>query len=126
MARLRPFLIQFFAALLFLQSGMAAAHCLRGMAVSEEMLVEICSADGMRTIRLDADGEPAPDAPPASASGFCPACHGLPDIILPEPPILAVPAWSGESTTWHAAGTPRLRAPGRAPPYAMRAPPLTA
>ena len=126
MASLRPFLIRLFAALLFLQSGVAAAHCLRGISAGGGMLIEICSADGMRTIRLDAEGAPAPEAPPASASGFCPACHGLPEITLPEPLLFAAPAWTGEPIAWHAAGTPRLRLPARAPPYATRAPPLSA
>lgn len=126
MARFRPFLIRLFAILLLVQSGAAAAHCLRGMSAGEGMLVEICSTDGMRTVRLDENGEPVPDQAPESGGAFCPVCHGLPVVTLPEPPLLAIPAWSGEAIAWHAAGTPRLRPPARAPPYATRAPPITA
>jgi len=81
-ASLRPLLIRLLAALLFMQSGVAAAHCLRGMSAGEGMLVEICSTDGMRTMRLDATGEPNPMEPASQAGAFCPVCHGLPAITL--------------------------------------------
>ncbi len=126
MARLRPFLIRFLAAVLLLQSGVAVAHCLRGMGAAEGMLVEICSPDGMRTLRLDAAGEPMADHAPAAGSGFCPACHGLPSVDLPEPPRLAGPAWLGTPITWAPAPGDGWQPPARAPPYATRAPPVTA
>lgn len=126
MARFRPFLIRLLAAVLLLQSGVAVAHCLRGMGGAEGMLVEICSTEGMRTIRLDANGEPIADHAPEAEGGFCPICHGLPGLDLPEPPRLATPAWFGTSVVWAMAPTSQLRPPARAPPYATRAPPVTA
>lgn len=125
-ACLRTLLIRLLAAVLLLQSGVAVAHCLRGMATSDGLVVEICSPDGMRSIRLDANGEPVADQAPAAGSGFCPACHGLPAVDLPEPPRLASPAWLGTSVTWQDRAEHRLRPPARAPPYATRAPPVTA
>ena len=125
-ARFRPFLIRLLAAVLLLQSGVAVAHCLRGMGGAEGLLVEICSTDGLRTIRLDANGEPAPDHAPEAEGGFCPVCHGLPGITLPEPLRLATPAWLGTAITWQETRQDRLRPPARAPPYATRAPPVTA
>ncbi|MBX9752627.1 MAG: DUF2946 family protein [Roseococcus sp.] len=126
MARFRPILIRLLVAILLLQSGVGVAHCLRGMGAAEGMLVEICSTEGMRTIRLDANGEPAPEHAPEAGGGFCPLCHGLPGITLPEPPTLATRAWLGTAITWQAPGGHRLRPPARAPPYATRAPPVTA
>lgn len=126
MASLRPLLIRLLAALLFMQSGVAAAHCLRGMSAGEGMLIEICSTDGMRTMRLDATGEPNPMEPASQAGAFCAVCHGLPAITLPEPPLVAEPAWVPASLAWHAEGMERLRPPARAPPYSTRAPPITA
>ncbi|MDB5416214.1 MAG: hypothetical protein JWR10_4549 [Rubritepida sp.] len=122
-ARFRSLLIRLMVALLFIQSGAAMAHCLRAMA-HDGTLIEICSTDGMRTIRLDAAGEPLQEQAPGSDEGsFCPVCHGLPAVTLPEPPMLAMPAWDGAAITWHAAGIERLRPPARAPPYSTRAPP---
>ena len=109
-----------------MQSGVGVAHCLRGMAGAEGMVVEICSADGLRSIRLDAQGEPLADHAPEAEGGFCPVCHGLPGITLPEPQRLATPAWLGTTITWQAVAEPRLGPPARAPPYATRAPPVTA
>ncbi|UPY35214.1 DUF2946 family protein [Sediminicoccus sp. KRV36] len=118
-------MIRVLAALLFLQSGIAVAHCLRGMGAGEGMIIEICSTDGMRSIRLDAQGDPAPEHTPGGEGGFCPICHGLPGILLPEPPRLAGPAWLGEALAWHAPGTRYLRPAAHAPPYSTRAPPFT-
>ncbi len=126
MARFRPFLIRLLAAVLLLQSGVAVAHCLRGMGAGEGMLVEICSTDGMRTIRLDSQGEPANDHAPEAEGGFCPLCHGLPGVTLPEPPSVFTTAWLDASGIWQITGTEHVRPPARAPPYATRAPPITA
>lgn len=119
MESLRSILIRVFAALLFVQSGLAVAHCLPGMAPGEGVTVEICSAEGMRTIRLDAEG----DREAGGEAAFCPACHGLPNIALPAPSQLAGPAWSAAAMAWHGAGTARLAPPSRASPYDGRAPP---
>jgi hypothetical protein len=123
---LRSLLIRLLAAVLLLQSGVAVAHCLRGMGAGEGMLVEICSTEGMRTIRLDANGEPAADHAPGGESGFCPACHGLPAVDLPAPPLLSTPAWLGEAVSWAMAPGDGWLPPARAPPYTTRAPPVIA
>ncbi len=96
------------------------------MAAGEGMVVEICSTEGMRSIRLDANGDPIADHAPGAEGGFCPVCHGLPGITLPEPPRLASPAWLGATIIWQETGEYWLRPPARAPPYATRAPPVTA
>lgn len=126
MSSLRSLLIRLLAAVLLLQSGVAVAHCLRGMGGSEGLVVEICSAEGMRTIRLDANGEPLADHAPAAEGGFCPACHGLPAVDLPAPPRLSSPAWLGEAVNWAMAPGDGWQPPARAPPYATRAPPVIA
>lgn len=123
-AKLRAPLILLMAALLFWQSGVAVAHCLRGMSHGGEA-IEICSIDGVRVIHLDEQGNPVSDPAPAShEGGFCPVCHGMPAVTLPEPPLLAVPAWMDGAIAWHATGEARLLPPARAPPYTSRAPPL--
>lgn len=125
-ATLRSLLIRLLAAVLLLQSGVAVAHCLRGMGAGDGLVVEICSPEGMRSIRLDANGEPMADHAPAAESGFCPACHALPALDLPEPPQVSTPAWLGEAVTWAMAPGDGWRPPARAPPYTTRAPPVTA
>ncbi|WP_421990174.1 DUF2946 family protein [Roseococcus sp.] len=122
MGKYRALLIRLFAVLLFWQSGVAVAHCLRGMTHGGDA-IEICSIDGVKVIHLDADGVPIADDQPHADGGFCPVCHGLPAVVLPEPPLLALPAWTGEAIAWHAAGEARLLPPARAPPYPTRAPP---
>lgn len=122
-AKSRALLIRLMAALLFWQSGIAVAHCLRGLTHADA--IEICSIDGVKVIHLDEQGNPLPDQAPASHDGgFCPVCHGMPAVNLPEPPRLAMPAWTGETIAWHAAGDVRLLPPARAPPYPTRAPPV--
>jgi len=126
-AKFRVLLIRLMALLLFWQSGVAVAHCLNGLTHGGDA-IEICSLDGVKVIHLDDQGNPLPEQAPASnESNFCPVCHGLPAIDLPAPPILALPAWTGEAIAWHGAGAARLLPPVRAPPYSTRAPPsLTA
>lgn len=124
-ARFRPFLIRLLAAVLLLQSGVAVAHCLRGMAAGEGMLVEICSAEGMRSVMLDAQGEPI-SSPDGEMAGFCPICHGLPVVMLPEPPGAFTPAWLDVTAIWLGLGTDAPPRAARAPPYTTRAPPVTA
>jgi len=126
-AKFRALLIPLMAVLLFWQSSVAVAHCLRGLSHGGDA-IEICSIDGVKVIHLDEQGNPLPDQAPAShGGGFCPVCHGMPAVSLPEPPLLALPAWTGETIAWHASGEARLLPPARAPPYKTRAPPtLTA
>lgn len=117
METFRPFLIRLLAVLFFVQSGVALAHCLRGMAPTGATLIEICSAEGMRSIRLD-EGDTR-----GEAGGFCPICQALPEVTVPVPPGVSSPAWLPGATVWHAAGMPRLAPPTRAAPYEGRGPP---
>lgn len=126
MARFRPFLIRLLAAVLLLQSGVAVAHCLRDIAAGEGMLVEICSAEGIRTIRLGVQGEPVSEPDGEMAGGFCPICHGLPVVMLPEPPGVATRAWLDGIASWRGFGTDAPPSSARAPPYTTRAPPVIA
>ncbi|MBY0338881.1 MAG: hypothetical protein K2X11_19860, partial [Acetobacteraceae bacterium] len=104
----RPWLIRLFAALLLLQSGAAMAHCLRGMASAGE-LIEICSSEGVRLVRVDAEGNEVPGDPGASHGGFCAVCHGLPQVTLPEPPLVAESVRYAARVEW----LPAAAAPAR-------------
>ena len=120
--RLRPALTRLLVALLLLQWGTAFAHCLKLAAPADVLHLEICTADGIRTVALGPDGqEPAPEAQHAA---FCPACLGPAAFALPTPEVtLAPPVLLAQ-----AADPPRpAPAPMPAPtPYCQpRAPPPT-
>jgi len=105
------------SALLLLQSGLGAAHCL---ARAASLAVEICAADGARqTIRTDEGGE----APGASHADFCAACHALPFATTPAPasPVERITwvVWQAAAPNPPPAPTPRARGP----PSCPRAPP---
>lgn len=123
-ASFRALLIRAFAALLFIQSGVAAAHCLRGMSGGDGIAVEICTSEGMRMLRLNAAGDP--EEAPGEQAGVCAVCHGLPSITLPPPPLTVAPAWEGVPLAWRMAGEALLPPPARAPPYVPTGPPVTA
>ena len=113
----RPFLLRLLAAVLFLQSGVAVAHCLRGMASGGGATIEICSSEGLKSIRLDEERQPA------ETGGFCAACHALPEAASPPAPRVAALAWSTVATAGQGAGVPHIGPPTRAAPYHGRAPP---
>ncbi len=110
----------FLAALLFVQSVVGAAHCLRSIGGQNQLSFDICSADARHVILADV-GDPS--VPVASSSGFCAACHALPAIDIPPPPLNA------ERVVWarYAQDLPRDEAaphpPARGPPLPPRAPP---
>ncbi|MBL6453803.1 hypothetical protein JMJ55_00625 [Belnapia sp. T6] len=118
MTRRRPLLTVVLALLLVLQWGGAFAHCLAALAGSEGVV--ICSAEGgIRTLHLDAEGQPA--APAAAAHDSCPVCPGG---AAPAPPVPALPALRIAYAPPPAppiAGMPP--APACAPPQQPRAPP---
>ena len=93
------FFAQLIAALLLVQTVLAPALCL-AHAASAGMATVICSPDGDRTVHLGQDGEelPAPEA----HSGFCLACHALPQADLPAAPMLSNPAELGSAIIWFA------------------------
>lgn len=114
-----------FALVLLMQAGVGAAHCLRGLGAAHGLLVEICTIEGKRLALLDHEGQPM-EAPAEAGSGVCPACAGLPGVVLPAAPMVSEPvvfaAAPGFSLTGTALSAPRARAP----PYSTRAPPVLA
>jgi hypothetical protein len=110
MVRRSPLLTVVLALLLVMQWGGAFAHCIEALAGTQS--VEICTTDGIRTLHLDAEGQPA--APDAAAHDSCP---------LPEGPLLPAARFA------YVVAIPRLvagmpMAPARAPPQQPRAPPI--
>lgn len=124
MRRLRLALSALLALVLLTQSGLAAAHCL-AMAAPAGHAVEICSPDGLRTVRVAEDGTALPDAPRMD-EGFCAACPLLAAPALPAPPVAATPAPGVLAEVAVPAPAAVPHPPARAPPYAPRAPPAFA
>lgn len=110
------------ALVLCLQSGLAAAHCLRmaGAPSHQAFHVEICTADGIVLMDLGGTDQDTPAG--HDHAGFCLACHGLPQMVLAEPTSVPLPASRPAAAP---EATPEALAPlgARAPPYASRAPP---
>lgn len=118
--RSATFFVRLIAALLLVQTVLAPALCL-AHAASAGMATVICSPDGDRTVHLGTNGEelPAPEA----HSGFCLACHALPQADLPAAPLLSTPAEPGSAIMWFATGDAGWRPAARAPPYEPTGPP---
>ena len=114
------FFARLIAALLLVQTVLAPALCL-AHAASAGMATVICSPDGDRIVHLGPGGEelPAPEA----HSGFCLACHALPQADLPVAPLLSTPAELGSAIIWFATGDAGWRPAARAPPYEPTGPP---
>ncbi|MFC7475840.1 DUF2946 family protein [Dankookia sp. GCM10030260] len=122
MVRRAPALRLLLTLLLSLQWGTAFAHCLAPLAATAAgHAVEICSADGIRTLVIGEDGQP--QAPEQHAHDSCPLCPGS---AAPGP---AAPAAGAAALRYFAAGlAPRAAglppSPARAPPQQPRAPPV--
>lgn len=114
------FFARLIAALLLVQTVLAPALCL-AHAASAGMATVICSPDGDRTVHLGTNGEELPAH--EAHSGFCLACHALPQADLPAPPLLSTPAEPGSAIIWFAAGDTGWRPAARAPPYEPTGPP---
>lgn len=112
------------AAILLVQVVLAPAHCLAMASVSAGIEAVICSPDGTRTIHVGPDGQEAPVH--EASRGFCAACHGLPQVALPEPPPSPTPAWIVSGLAWHVAAAEALPPAARAPPYRPTGPPALA
>ncbi|WP_027285176.1 hypothetical protein [Rubritepida flocculans] len=123
---MRPFLARCFALLLLVQSGAALAHCLRGLSPGEGLLADICTPEGKRLLLLGPGGEPLEPPEPAAEGGFCPVCHGLPELVPPPPPVRAAPPRLAAPAPWHGQGEALRLPPGRVAPHAPRAPPALA
>lgn len=122
-ARSKRLLSCLLALLLFVQTGVAVAHCLRGTAADQPLLAEVCGPEGKRTVALGPGGEPLEAPEPDGELGFCPACHGLPQVLLPAPPAAEAALWRLVAPSWHGHGSSVLLPAARASPYATRAPP---
>lgn len=117
MARRTPLLTVVLALLLAVQWGAAFAHCIGALGATQA--VEICTADGIRTLHLDAEGQPA--APGDAAHDSCPLCPGA-TAALPTGPLLPAAIFAyALAAPPPVAGLPP--APARAPPQQPRAPP---
>lgn len=117
MVRRSPLLTVVLALLLVMQWGGAFAHCIGALGAGQA--VEICTTDGIRTLHLDAEGQPT--APGAASHDSCPLCPGA-TAALPDGPELPAARFA------YAVAVPRLvagmpPAPARAPPQQPRAPP---
>ncbi|WP_439580136.1 hypothetical protein, partial [Elioraea sp.] len=104
MCRIRPVLHLLLALALLVQSGTAAAQCVRALRGSG-FAIEICTAEGgLRVVHL---GTEEPGAPAEHAPGFCAACHALPQLALPA---LAEPAaFAATPVIWPAQTDPPAR-----------------
>jgi hypothetical protein len=117
--RVPPILTHLLALLLCLQWGMAFGHCLAPLGQGAGLGLEICTAEGLRTLHLEAEGEPR--APGEAAHDTCPVC---PAVAGPAPPVPALPPAPVAYAAFlppPIAGLPP--APARAPPQQPRAPP---
>ncbi|MGX9964475.1 DUF2946 family protein [Roseomonas sp. F4] len=119
---LRPALTRLLVLLLLLQWGSAFGHCLRLAAPGDGVLhMDICSADGPRSITITLDDQ---DNPPQdhAAGMICPLCGGY-GGALPPPPVAIVPALllaqaevPAPPSTPSPAPPPRCQPQPRAPP----------
>jgi hypothetical protein len=119
MVRRAPALRLLLVLLLSVQWGMAFAHCLAPLAAGGHA-VEICTADGLRTVLLDADGQDGTPAPAQHDS--CPLCPGAAAPGPAAPAVAAVAIRYAVLVPPPVAGRPP--APARAPPQQPRAPPF--
>ena len=117
MPRRTPLLTVMLALLLAMQWGVAFAHCLHALGVGQGVV--ICTADGVRTIHLDAEGQPV--APGEVAHDSCPLCPGGVAPVAAGPQLPAVAVAYARILPPPVAGLPP--APARAPPQQPRAPP---
>lgn len=118
MARRLPLLTVVLALLLILQWGGAFAHCLAALGAGDG--IEICTADGIRVLHLDAGGQPL--SPDMAAHDSCPLCPGGAAPVPPAPSLPALRVAYAPLSVPLKAGMPP--APARAPPQQPRAPPL--
>jgi hypothetical protein len=106
--------------LLLLQWGSAFGHCLKAAAPAAVLHMDICTADGLRSVPLALDDVPGGGH---AAPMPCPVCAGPSSAVLPEPPDAPVPPLLLVQTvdppppaTPSPAPPPRCQPPPRAPP----------
>jgi len=114
--------LRLLVAVLLLQTVLAPALCLgAARAAPAGLLVEICTADGLRA--LHPMGDPAPDGA-GSHAGACLACSALPQAAELPTPALPTPAWLALAPAWGGPAMPGPTPAIRGPPGGARAPPL--
>jgi hypothetical protein len=106
------------ALLLALQWATAFGHCLAGLGAG--LTTEICTAEGLRTLHLDDQGQDQP--PVAGQHDSCPLHPGAAALEPPAPALPAAPVAYALDLPALVAGLPP--APARAPPQQPRAPPV--
>jgi hypothetical protein len=116
MVRRFPRLAVVLTLLLAMQWGGAFAHCLGALAHTGGMAVEICTADGIRTLHLDGDSPAA-----TGEHDSCPLCRAGMALDAPAPRLPPAPVAYARFAPPPVAGLPP--APARAPPQQPRAPP---
>lgn len=109
------------ATILFLQVVLAPAHCLAMATAPAGLDAVICSAEGARTLHLGPDGQEMPAS--LADEGFCPGCHGLPQVVLPARLAAPLPVRAELGTAWHPTAPEAVPPPARGPPFAPRGPP---
>jgi hypothetical protein len=133
MVRRAPTITVVLALLLSLQWVTAFAHCLTPLSLTPLGLtplglasfgtaghaVEICTADGMRSMVLGEDGQER--APASHAHDSCPLCPGSAAPVADAPSLPAASIRYVLRLPPPVAGLPT--APARAPPQQPRAPP---
>ncbi len=130
MSRRATGLNRLLALLLLAQAVLAPALCLAARGVAHAGgLMEICTADGIRLVALDAAGGAhggAEDPAPAGGEhrGACLACHALPQGLATPEPVLPAPAWIALGSSFLPAGPPAPPPAIRGPPQGARAPPI--
>ncbi len=119
MVRRSPLPTVVLALLLVLQWGSAFAYCLAALGATGG--IEICTAEGIRVVHVDADGQPA--GPAQAMHDSCPVCPGGVAPASPGPQLPALRIVYAPAPAPGRAGMPP--APARAPPQQPRAPPAT-
>ncbi len=117
--RERPILIRLLVTLLLLQWGTAFAHCFRPAAAT--LHATICTADGLRSLALGPDGNPA--LPDGGQALLCPLCLSPTAAPPPEPAAIAAPRLLLVQASEPQAPPPREAPPAPPPRCQPRAPP---
>lgn len=108
------------AAILLLQAVAAPARCLAAAAPAGFATV-ICTAEGPRSLHLDAGGSEAPA--PGHDAAFCTACHALPQAPPLTAPVPPPQRWVATPPAWLPSTAEHLPRRARAPPFDPTGPP---
>ncbi len=115
-------LLPVLSAVLLLQTLLAPALCLAAAGGAGGLAIEICTAEGLLTVRQAADDAAGHEE--AGHGGACLVCHALPQGAALAEPALPGPAWTGVAVTAAAAESAAPPHGIRGPPSGPRAPPV--